>query len=286
MTTLPPLLRLEVDFMDNRPVGIFDSGLGGLTVLKEITSLLPAEETVYLGDTARVPYGTKSKETVTRYSLETADFLLTHDIKLLVVACNTASAYALPALREKLKIPVVGVIEPGARMAVATTRAKRVGIIGTEGTMKSGAYFDAVKGIDSSIVVFMEPCPLFVPLAEEGWAENNCALLTARKYLERLKQERIDVLVLGCTHYPLLRKTIAKVMGEEVRLIDSALATALEVQSVLKNAGLMREEAPSPSSPPKRRFFVTDSPGRFAEVGKKFFNDGTTLDAELASVGV
>ncbi len=284
MTMLPPLLRLKLDFMNDRPIGIFDSGIGGLTVLREITRLLPREETIYLGDTARVPYGNKSRETVTRYSIETADFLLKYDIKLLVVACNTASAYALGALKERLDIPVVGVIEPGAKMAIASTRVKRVGVIGTEGTMKSGAYFDAIKAVDPTVVVFMQSCPLFVPLVEEGWTDNDAALLTAGKYLVKLKGEGIDVLVLGCTHYPLLKRTIAKVMGEEVRLIDSALATALEVESVLKSTNLMREELREKTETPARpRFFVTDSPERFTRVGKKFFNEGP-IQAELVSV--
>jgi glutamate racemase len=266
--------------MKERPLGIFDSGIGGLTVLKEITRLLPQEETIYLGDTARVPYGTKSKETVVRYSLETADFLLKHNIKLLVVACNTASAYALPALKERLKIPVVGVIEPGAKMAVGTTRTKSIGVIGTEGTMKSGAYFDAIKAVDHTVVVFMKACPLFVPLAEEGWTDNDAALLTAKKYLEGFKEQRIDTLVLGCTHYPLLKGTIAKVMGGGVKLIDSAFATAFEVQVVLQDSDLLRKGAQSLT---QRRFFVTDSPERFTNGGKRVFSE-VPLNAELVRV--
>jgi glutamate racemase len=265
--------------MKEKPLGIFDSGIGGLTVLREIIGLLPQEDTIYLGDTARVPYGTKSKETVERYSLETADFLLKHNIKLLVVACNTASSYALPALKERLNIPVIGVIEPGAKMAVGATRTKRVGVIGTEGTMKSGSYFDAIKAVNPTVVVFMKACPLFVPLAEEGWTQNDAALITAKNYLEGLKEENIDTLVLGCTHYPLLKETIAGVMGEGVKLIDSAIATAFEVQTVLKDHNLLREGKRAP----QRRFFVTDSPERFTSVGKKFFDEGP-LDAELVRV--
>jgi glutamate racemase len=265
--------------MKEKPLGIFDSGIGGLTVLREIIGLLPQEDTIYLGDTARVPYGTKSKETVERYSLETADFLLKHNIKLLVVACNTASSYALPALKERLNIPVIGVIEPGAKLAVGATRTKRVGIIGTEGTMKSGSYFDAIKAVNPTVVVFMKACPLFVPLAEEGWTQNDAALITAKNYLEGLKEENIDTLVLGCTHYPLLKETIAGVMGEGVKLIDSAIATAFEVQTVLKDHNLLREGKRAP----QRRFFVTDSPERFTSVGKKFFDEGP-LDAELVRV--
>jgi glutamate racemase len=266
--------------MKERPVGIFDSGIGGLTVLREITKLLPREETVYVGDTARVPYGTKSKETVARYSLEIADFLLKYNIKLLIVACNTASSYALPALKERLKIPVIGVVEPGAKMAVATTRTKRIGVIGTEGTMKSGSYFDAIKSIDSKVTVFIKACPLFVPLVEEGWTDNDAALLTAKKYLKELREDDIDTLVLGCTHYPLLMGTISRVMGWRVKLIDSALATAFEVQSVLKERNLLSDAGETPAT---HKFFVTDSPERFTSVGRKFFNEGP-LHAELVRV--
>jgi glutamate racemase len=204
---------------------------------------------------------------------------LKHNIKLLVVACNTASSYALPALKERLNIPVIGVIEPGAKLAVGATRTKRVGIIGTEGTMKSGSYFDAIKAVNPTVVVFMKACPLFVPLAEEGWTQNDAALITAKNYLEGLKEENIDTLVLGCTHYPLLKETIAGVMGEGVKLIDSAIATAFEVQTVLKDHNLLREGKRAP----QRRFFVTDSPERFTSVGKKFFDEGP-LDAELVRV--
>jgi glutamate racemase len=264
----------------SRPIGIFDSGIGGLTVLKEVSRVLPNEDTVYLGDTARVPYGAKSREAVERNSLENAAFLVKHKIKLLVVACNTASAYAVAALREHLKVPVVGVIEPGAKMAVGTTKIKRVGVIGTEGTMRSGAYFDAIKAIDQKVVIFIKPCPLFVPLVEEGWTDNEAARLTAKKYLGEMREQRIDTLVLGCTHYPLLKKTISGVMGAKVRLIDSAFATAFEVQSVLQDNHLLNEDDASPA---RRTFFVTDSPERFTRVGKKFY-DEAPLDAELVRV--
>jgi len=251
----------------NKAIGLFDSGIGGLTVLKEITKLLPDEDTIYLGDTARVPYGTKSAETVTRYSLEITDFLIGKGIKLMVVACNTASAVALPALRERHTLPIIGVIEPGARKAVASTRAGRIGVIGTEGTIKSGAYEKAIKALASDMDVISKPCPLFVPLAEEGWTDNEVALAAAERYLSDMKG--IDTLVLGCTHYPLLKGAIASVMGNDVRLIDSGEETAFEVKRVLGEQGLLKEKGEG-----ERTFYVTDTPERFVKVGLRFLGGG------------
>lgn len=250
-----------------KAIGVFDSGIGGLTVLKEIIRFLPHETTIYLGDTARVPYGTKSAETVTRYSLEITDFLINKGIKLLVVACNTASAVALPALREKYKLPIIGVIEPGARKAVATTKIKKIGVIGTEGTIKSGAYEKAIKAIASDIEIISRPCPLFVPLAEEGWTDNDVALAAASRYLSDMKG--VDTLVLGCTHYPLLKNAIASVMGEGVRLIDSGEETALEVKRVLGEQPLLKKEGRG-----GRTFYVTDTPDRFVRIGLRFLGGG------------
>ena len=269
--------------LKQRPLGIFDSGIGGLTVLKEIMEVLPDEDTVYLGDTARVPYGTKSGPTVRRYAVENAGFLLKHGIKLLIVACNTASAYALDELKESLDIPVIGVILPGARMAASVSRNKRVGVIGTEGTIKSGAYFDAIKNIDPEVTVFSKACPLFVPLAEEGWTEGEVARLVAEEYLKEIKGEGVDVVLLGCTHYPLLKKVIAGVMGEGVKLIDSAYATAIEVKNLLSQKGLLREKGED-GRKPLRKFFVTDSPERFLKVGKRFLSD-SLKEAELIKAG-
>lgn len=251
----------------NKAIGVFDSGIGGLTVLKEIINLFPHEDTVYLGDTARVPYGTKSAETVTRYSLEITDFLINKGIKLLVVACNTASAVALPALREKHTLPIIGVIEPGARKAVATTKTGKVGVIGTEGTIKSGAYEKAIKALAPDIEVISKPCPLFVPLAEEGWTDNDVALAAAGRYLKDMKD--VDTLVLGCTHYPLLKGVISNIMGDKVTLIDSGEETALEVKRVLSKDGLLKKEGTG-----KRTFYVTDTPERFVKVGLRFLGDG------------
>ncbi len=247
-------------------IGIFDSGVGGLTVLKEIVKALPQEDTIYLGDTARVPYGTKSPETVTRYARQIAGFLVRRDIKLLVVACNTASAVSLETLEAELPIPVVGVIEPGARRAVAVTRSGRVGVIGTEGTIKSSAYTRAIKRLAPEIEVLTQPCPIFVPLAEEGWTDNEVARLTTVNYLQTLRDAGVDTLVLGCTHYPLLKKVIAEVMGPDVRLVDSAEETARTVADILAGRNLLRPATEMGN----HHYYVTDVPAGFIKVGNRF----------------
>lgn len=249
-----------------RGIGIFDSGVGGLTVLREIMGVLPQEDTVYLGDTARVPYGTKSPETVARYAHQIATFLVSKGIKLLVVACNTATAVALDSLTASFPIPVVGVVEPGARRAVAVTKKKKVGVIGTEGTIRSGAYTRAINSLDPTVEVITAPCPLFVPLAEEGWTDNDVALLAARRYLEPLAGSGIDTLVLGCTHYPLLKRTIAAVMGGDVTLVDSAEETALTVRRILSEGGMVRPSGEQGI----HHFYVTDVPAGFIRVGNRF----------------
>ena len=270
--------------MKNLPIGIFDSGLGGLTVQREIARSLPYEDTIYFGDTAHVPYGTKSVQTVTRYSAAIAEFLRGKGIKLLVVACNTASAYALGELQATLDIPVIGVIDPGAQMAVAATRTKRVGVIGTEGTVRSGAYFDAIKAYDQKVSVFFRACPLFVPLAEEGFLDNKIAALTALHYLAYFNDHPVDTVVLGCTHYPLLKNVITKALRAGVTLIDSAEATALEVRELLGLKGLLRAEQDISSEPGSHKFYVTDSPERFIQVGRHFLGD-TLAEAQLVDLG-
>jgi len=252
----------------NRPIGVFDSGIGGLTVLKEIINELPDEDTVYLGDTARVPYGIRSPETVIRYSLENARFLFSKDIKLLVIACNTSSSISLDTIKNSIPIPSIGVIEPGAKAAVQATRNKKIGVIGTEATIRSNSYTKAIKAIDENIDVFGLSCPLFVPLVEEGWTKGDIVTMVAKRYFEeiRYKEKEIDTLVLGCTHYPLLKKVIAGIMGEEVKLIDSGVETAHEIKTLLKSVGLNREK----KGIPLREFYVTDSPERFLKVGEKF----------------
>jgi glutamate racemase len=249
-----------------KAIGIFDSGVGGLTVLREIIRALPQEDTLYFGDTARVPYGTKSPETVIRYARQITSFLVQRDIKLLVVACNTASAVSLEALKEEFPLPIVGVIEPGARRAAAVTRTGKVGVIGTEATVRSSAYTKAIKRINPEIEVVTRPCPLFVPLVESGWVDNEVARLTARTYLQGLREEGVDTLVLGCTHYPLLKGTIAEVMGPDVRLVDSAEETARTVTEILRSAGLLRPAAERGN----HHYFVSDVPAGFVRVGERF----------------
>ena len=249
-----------------KAIGIFDSGVGGLTVLKEVLRELPQEDTIYLGDTARVPYGTKSPETVIRYSRQIARYLLNRDIKLLVVACNTASAVALAALQQEFSIPIVGVIEPGARAAALATVSGKVGVIGTEATIGSSAYTKAIKRINPEIEVVTRPCPLFVPLAEEGWVDNEVARLAARIYLGDLREHGVDTLVLGCTHYPILKEIIAEVMGPGVTLVDSAEQTALTVARILSEQELLRPSGEKGN----HHYFVTDIPAGFIRVGNRF----------------
>lgn len=258
------------------PVGIFDSGLGGLTVLKEIRRVLPIEKTVYLGDTARVPYGTRSPETITAYALECARALMDEGgvgglggpggvgVKLLVVACNSASSVALDRIRDAVPVPVLGVIEPGARAAVKATKSGRVGVIGTEATVRMGAYEAAIKSLDAGVEVFSAPCPLFVPLAEEGWVGDEVARITAGRYLGPLREKGVDALVLGCTHYPLLKGVIGRAMGPGVTLIDSAIETAALVKAELGRLGIKN---PGPAAP-DAKFYVTDSREKFKTLGE------------------
>jgi glutamate racemase len=249
-------------------IGVFDSGIGGLTVLHQIIEALPRENTVYLGDTARAPYGTKSVETVLRYSFENSEFLVEKGVKLVVVACNTSTAIALGRLQDSLSVPVIGVIEPGVRRAIKSTKNKKIGVIGTEATIQSGAYTRALKAADSKIEVYSRACPLFVPLVEEGWTDNSVVEMAAQAYLGSLKQSGIDTLILGCTHYPLLKKVIRKFMGSGVRLVDSAEETAKEVETVLKKHSIASKIGKGIHS-----FFVTDAPDRFVKVGRRFLGE-------------
>lgn len=263
-----------------KAIGIFDSGIGGLTVLKELAAALPGENTIYLGDTARVPYGIRSAETVTRYSFENTQFLLSQEIKMLVVACNTASAVSLDAVKKEFPLPVIGVLEPGARAAAAATRSRKIGIIGTEATIASGAYERAIARLAPEVEVFTRACPLFVPLVEEGWVANDVAELVAERYLAFFRTTGIDTLVLGCTHYPLLKQVIGRAVGPGIALIDSATETAKEVAAVLDK---LKWQRPG-QEPAERRYFVTDTPGRFERLGKLFLGDAD-LTAEQVKVG-
>lgn len=248
-------------------IGIFDSGVGGLTVMKEVIKELPGEGIIYLGDTARVPYGTRSPETVRKYSIENARFLMSRGIKLLVVACNTSSSVSLDLLSEMLPIPVVGVIEPGARAAVARTRVKKVAVIGTETTINSGSYERAIKKIDNSIEVSSVACPLFVPLVEEGWLGGDVVTLVAERYLSPLRHNGVDTLVLGCTHYPMIKGVISEVV--RLPLIDSAIETAREVRNILEDRDMLCKT----KRQPVREFFVTDSPEKFVQTGRRFLGE-------------
>ena len=253
----------------NKPIGVFDSGMGGLTVMKALMSLLPNEELIYLGDTARLPYGSKSPETVKRYAVQCARVLLRYDIKMLVIACNTASATALGDLSQALApTPVIGVIEPGAEAAVQAARSGRIAVLATEGTVKGGAYARAIHARNPQAQVTQKACPLFVPLAEEGVTQGQIPELIAGMYLQPIFEDeanRPDCLVLGCTHFPVLRDVIAKVAGPGAKLVDSAATTAAAVQKLLAEKNLNRHE---PAVPP--RFLSTDAPERFARVGQIF----------------
>jgi glutamate racemase len=263
-----------------KAIGIFDSGIGGLTVLKEIVRTLPDENIIYLGDTARVPYGIRSAETVTRYSFENTNFLLSQEIKILVVACNTATAVSLEAVKKEFPLPVIGVLEPGARAAVAATKTRKIGIIGTEATISSGAYERAIGRLAPDIEVTSIACPLFVSLAEEGWTDNDVAELVAEKYLATFRKTGIDMLVLGCTHYPLLKAVIGRAVGPKITLIDSAIETAKEVEDVLEKLNWRG----SGNGEGIRKFYVTDTPARFEMIGKRFLGD-SLLHAEQVKVG-
>ncbi len=251
---------------NEQAIGIFDSGLGGLTVVKEVLKALPGENIVYFGDTARVPYGNKSKKTVCRFSIENADFLIKRKVKIIVVACNTSCSLSLNVLKKKYKVPVVGVIEPAVRKAVERSHSLRIGVIGTRSTIKSNIYNQALKKINKKARVFSKSCPLFVPLVEENWINDKTTLDIGRKYLSELKKREIDALILACTHYPLLMRLIQKIMGRQVVLINSAKEVARQVKKLLKLNGRLRE----PGREGKSLFFVSDEPAQFIEVGEKF----------------
>lgn len=266
--------------MSNTPIGVFDSGIGGLTVASAINRLLPAESTIYFGDTARVPYGPKSPDTVRRYAREILGWLLAQDVKAVVVACNTVTAHALDDLRERSPVPVIGVIEPGARAAASASSSGKVGVIGTVGTIASGAYPRALHRIRPELTVIDRACPLFVPLVEEGWFERDATRLVAEEYLAPLRAARVDALVLGCTHYPMLKPLLRQVMGDEVRLIDSADETARELASVLAATGI----AADPASIATHRWVATDDAERFARVGSVFMS-GSPAPVEIVELG-
>ena len=249
------------------PIGIFDSGIGGLTVLKEVRRDLPSEDIIYFGDTARVPYGTKSKETITKFSIDNVRFLQNFEVKIVIVACNTASSLGLDAMKENFSLPIIGVIEPGARAALRSTKNGRIGVIGTKATIGSGAYEACLKRLDPKVKVYSEACPLFVPFVEEGWVDGEIVAKVARTYLEGLKSFKIDTLILGCTHYPLLAKAIQKTMGDSVKLVNSAEETSKEAKKLLSEMKLLNARRKKSSD---MRFYVSDEPEPFRSLGERF----------------
>lgn len=250
----------------NNPIGVFDSGLGGLTVVKELMRQLPLEDIVYYGDTARVPYGTKSRKSIISFSKENTKILLKHKVKMIIVACNSSSSYALDSLKKEFRVPIIGVIGAGAKKASVLTRNNKVGVIATTATIASGQYVKTVRHYKKSIKVFSKACPLFVPLVEEGWFNKPVTLEVAKNYLEILKKSGIDALILGCTHYPLLKNTIQKVMGKKVVLIDSAKEVAREVKQLLNENHCRR----TLKRKARYKFLISDQPQEFQRIAKNF----------------
>ena len=251
--------------MNKSPIGVFDSGLGGLTVLKEIMKILPNENIIYFGDTARVPYGPRSKDTVTKYTFQAINFLISEGVKAIVIACNTATARCLKEANEKYDIPIIGVIEAGARTAAYSTKNKIVGVIGTDGTVRSKAYNSEIGKLDKNIQIIDKACPLFVPIVEEGWSNTDIASLTAKRYLKGLMDAGIDSLVLGCTHYPLLKKTIGEIVGEDVKLVNPAKETALDLKEILEKNNLI-----NCSENATYEYYVSDIPEKFENLAREF----------------
>lgn len=249
-----------------KPIGVFDSGIGGLTVVRQIASTLPNESIVYFGDTARVPYGSKSNDTVIEYALQDAHFLIEKNVKAIVVACNTVSAIALNVLKEKFTVPIIGMITPGSQLALKHSQTKRIGVIGTRATISNHAYLNELKKHDAEVEVFEQACPLFVPLAEEGWTDHEATKLIAEEYLKELCDLNIDTLVLGCTHYPILSKIIQQVIGEKVKLIDSGVASAEIVRQEINRIGLETNS----HALGYQDFYVSDIPTTFKKVAELF----------------
>ncbi|MCK9477889.1 MAG: glutamate racemase [Firmicutes bacterium] len=258
--------------MDNRPIGVFDSGLGGLTVVKELAAALPNESIVYFGDTARVPYGTRSRETIIKYALQDARFLISQNIKAIVVACGTVSSIALFPLQNAYKIPIIGVVDATATAAAAVTVNKKVGILGTTGTIKSGSFEKMLYRIDNKIKAVPKACPMFVPLVENGFAQSDAAHFIANEYLADLKQEGVDTIILGCTHYPLLKGLISDIMGEGVRLVDSAEPTAKYIAELLAERDILSNQGA------KYSYYVSDAAGDFAKFARLFLGVKIPVD--------
>ena len=248
-------------------IGVFDSGLGGLTVLKEIEKILPNEDIIYFGDTARVPYGPRSSETVTKYTFQSINFLLENNIKAIVIACNTSSARSLLSAQERYNIPIIGVVKPGAKAAVDITKNQKIGIIGTKGTILSGAYNNEIKKLSTEATVYSKACPLFVPIVEEGWANSKVAELTALEYLSYFDDKDIDTLILGCTHYPILMDTIDKVTNRKWNLVNPAVETALKLRMLLEENNILNDKREN-----ENKYFVSDLPESFQKIGEEFLD--------------
>ncbi len=265
--------------MDNRPIGVFDSGLGGLTAVKQLMDVMPNEDIIYFGDTGRVPYGNKSRETIIRYTRDDIGFLLRHNIKLIIAACGTASSVALPHLGD-FGVRIIGVLEPACQAAVSRSKTGRIGVIGTVGTIKSGKYEQIIRSLDPSAQVFSAACPMFVPLVENGYAESKVASMIAADYLSPLKEEGVDALILGCTHYPLLEGVISDIMGKETELISSGREAACRARDVLAESGMLTSSAEAG----RHEFFVSDSAEGFAELGGLFL--GQTISSDVHRIEI
>lgn len=262
--------------MDNRPIGIFDSGVGGLTVAKQVIKVLPQEDIVYFGDTARVPYGSKSKETVTKFSEQIIRFLITKQVKAVVIACNTVSSNCYEILQKDFpQLPIIEVVRPGVESCLAVTKNNRVGLLATEGTVASGAYERQLKAANDAIQVFNKACPLFVPLAEEGWTDNDVTEKTAKIYLAEIMEQGIDSLILGCTHYPMLKTCIGKIIGENVTIVDPAKATALTLKKYLQEHDMLCEEKQGESV---KRFYLSDDNKKFNEICNRVLHKECTAE--------
>ncbi len=254
--------------MDNRPIGVFDSGLGGLTCVREIMKIMPNEDVIYFGDTGRVPYGSRGRETLLKYVRQDIRFLENFDIKMIIIACGTASSAALPWISSEFKTGIIGVVEPAAKAAVKATKAKRIGVLGTSGTVKSGKYPEYIKSICSEAEVFQKACPMFVPLVENGYSSSQVTKIIAEEYLAEIKEQNVDTLILGCTHYPLLKQVIGEIMGESVTLIDSGAAGADCALELLTERDMLCEKTEGGS----HRYFVSDATEDFAKLGGMFLS--------------
>lgn len=264
---------MEIANLKNLPIGVFDSGVGGLTVAREIMRQIPNERIVYFGDTARVPYGSKSKETVTKYSRQIVRFLETQNVKAIVIACNTASAYALEQIKKEIKVPIIGVVKPGAVTAARATQNGKIGVIATEGTIQSEIYTQYIKELKQDAKVIGKACPLFVPLVEEGLLEDPVTDEIAQRYLSVLIDSGIDTLILGCTHYPLIRSTVGKVMGDKVTLVNPAYETAIELKRLLEDHNILQDEKPALGTN-QYQFFVSDGADKFRQFANNIFKYG------------